>query len=57
MNTTIELTASLIERIYRLNLKFVHELWQQVDDYNYPEFIRCYYCVLNKKWKEYQELN
>ena len=57
MNTTIELTMGLIERIYALNLKFTHELMRNVTDKDFEGFKLCYYCLLGKKWVEYGEMN
>ncbi len=47
----------VIMAIYNLNLRFTHELMEYVNEENYPEFIRCYDCLLNKKWREYESLN
>ena len=47
----------VIMAIYKLNLKFTHELMQYVNEENYPEFLRCYDCLLSKKWREYEGMN
>ena len=57
MNTTIELSMNLIERIHRLNQKFIHELWPTINEENFPEFVRRYDCLLSKKWREYEGMN
>ena len=57
MDTAIKLNSLLIGEIYRLNKKFVHEIWQYINEDNFPEFVKCFDCIMNKKWLEYSNLN
>ncbi len=57
MNTTIELSMCLVMEINRLNLRFTREMLSRVTPKTYPDFLRCYYCLLSDKWQEYQALN
>lgn len=43
--------------IYKLNLKFIHELLKDVNKDNYFSFLTRYYDLLADKWREYEGLN
>ena len=47
----------VIMAIYKLNLKFTHELMQYVNKDNYFSFLTRYYDLLADKWREYEEKN
>ncbi len=43
--------------IYKLNLKFTHELLKDVNKDNYFSFLTRYYDLLADKWREYEGKN
>lgn len=43
--------------IYKLNLRFTHELLRDVNKDNYFSFLTRYYDLLADKWREYEGLN
>ena len=47
----------VIMAIYKLNLKFTHELLKDVNKDNYFSFLTRYYDLLADKWREYEGLN
>ena len=47
----------VIMAIYKLNLKFTHELMKETNENNFAYFLRDYLDLLAKKWREYEEMN
>ena len=47
----------VIMAIYKVNLKFTHELMQGTNENNFAYFLRDYPDLLAKKWREYEEKN
>ncbi len=43
--------------LYKLNLRFTHELLKDVNKDNYFSFLTRYYDLLADKWREYEWLN
>jgi hypothetical protein len=57
MLATYNLNMLMIGEIDRINRRFVHELWPYVNEENFPEFVRRYEEIMNRKWLEYSNLN
>lgn len=57
MNTSLELSMSLIERIYTLRRRFTHELMESVTIDEFPGFCANFNFLMNDKWQEYASLN
>ena len=47
----------VIMAIYKLNLRFTHELLKDVNKDNYFSFLTRYDDLLADKWREYEGLN
>lgn len=47
----------VIMAIYKLSLRFTHELLKDVNKDNYFSFLTRYYDLLADKWREYEGLN
>ena len=47
----------VIMAIYKVNLKFTHELMQETNENNFAYFLRDYPDLLAKKWREHEEKN
>lgn len=57
MNASLELSMSLIERIYTLRRRFTHELMESVTIDEFPGFCANFNFLMNDKWQEYASLN
>jgi len=47
----------VIMAIYKLNLRFTHELLKDVNKDNYFSFLTRYYDLLADKWREHEGMN
>lgn len=55
MKVCTSLDELILQEFIRLNTRFVHELWQGMD--NFEEFKIKFYDLLSDKWVKYEVLN